>query len=78
MEEESQEEEYLTETVLVEQVQLQPQEELKEESLETTEELQDAPVNFWPWTNEEQNTAMLTEKGSGHEGTQEPIIQPNP
>ena len=53
MEEESQEEECLTETVLVEQVQLQPQEELKVESLEAHEELQDAPVNFWPWTNEE-------------------------
>ena len=78
-EEESQEEECLTETILVEQVQLQPQEELKVESLEAPpEELQDAPVNFWPWTNEEQNTALLTEKSSGHEGTQEPIIQPNP
>ena len=53
LEEESQEEECLTETVLVEQVQLQPQEELKVESLEAHEELQDAPVNFWPWTNEE-------------------------
>ena len=48
LEEESQEEECLTETVLVEQVQLQPQEELKVESLEAPEELQDAPVNFWP------------------------------
>ena len=77
LEEESQEEECLTEIVLVEQVQLQPQEELKVELLEAREELQDAPVNFWPWTNEEQNTALLTEKSSGHEtveGTQEPII----
>ena len=78
LEEESQEEEYLTETVLVEQVQLQPQEELKEESLETPEELQDAPVNFWPWTKEEQIRALITEESSGHEGTQEPFIQPNP
>ena len=78
LEEESQEEESLTETVLVEQVQLQPQEELKEESLETPEELQEAPVNFWPWTKEKEITALLTEKSSGHEGTQEPIIQPNP
>ena len=78
LEEESQEEECLTETVLGEQVQLQPQEELKVESLEAPEELQDTPVNFWPWTNEEQNTALLTEKSSGHEGTQENIIQPNP
>ena len=78
LEVESQEEESLTETVLVEQAQLQPQEELEVESLEAPEELQDAPVNFWPWTNEEQNTALLTEKSSGHEGTQENIIQPSP
>ena len=81
LEEESQEEESLTETVLVEQTQLQPQEELEVESLEAPEELQDAPkssVNFWPWTKEEEITALLTEKSSEHEGTQEPIIQPNP
>ena len=77
LEEESQGEECLTEAVLVEQVQLQPQEELKEESLESPEELQDAPVNFWPWTKEEEITALLTEKSSGHEGTQDPIIQSN-
>ena len=78
LEEESQEEEYLTETVLVEQVQLQPQEELEVESLEAPEALQEAPVNFWPWTKEKEITALLTEKSSGHEGIQEPIIQPNP
>ena len=78
LEEESQEEESLTETVLVEQVQLQPQEELKEESLEAPEALQDASVTFWPWTKGKEITALLTEKSSGHEGTQEPIIQPNP
>ena len=76
-EEENLEEECLTGTTLGEQVQLQPQEELKVESLEAPEELQDAPVNFWPWTKEEEITALLTEKSSGHEtveGTQEPII----
>ena len=81
LEEENQEEESLTETVLVEQTQLQPQEELEMESLEAPEELQDAlesSVNFWPWTKEEEITALLTEKSSGHEGIQEPIIQPNP
>ena len=78
LEEESQEEESLTETVLVEQTQLQPQEELEVESLEAPEELQDAPVNFWPWTKEKEITALLTEKSSEYEGTQEPIIQPNP
>ena len=79
--EESQEEECLTETVLVEQAQLQPQEELKVESLKAPEELQDAPVNFWPWTNEEQNTTLLTEESCGHETgeePQEPNLQPIP
>ena len=78
LEEESQEEESLIETVLVEQAQLQPQEELEVESLEAPEALQDAPVNFWPWTKEKEITALLTEKSSEHEGTQEHIIQPNP
>ena len=81
LEEESQEEECLTETVLGEQVQLQPQEELEVESLEAPEELQDTPVNFWPWTNEEQIRALITEESSGHETgeePQEPIYQPIP
>ena len=76
--EENPEDECLIETILVEQAQLQPQEELEVESLEAPEELQEAPVNFWPWTKEKEITALLTEKSSGHEGTQEPIIQPNP
>ena len=67
LEEESQEEECLTETVLVEQAQLQPQEELKMESVETPEELQDAPVTFWPWTNEEQISALISEEESQEE-----------
>ena len=78
LEEESQEEECLTETVLVEHAQLQPQEELEVELVKAPEALQEAPVNFWPWTKEKEITALLTEKSSGHEGTQEPIIQPNP
>ena len=78
MEEESQEEECLTGTILGEQVQLQPQEELEVELVKAPEDLQETTVNFWPWTNEEQNTALLTKENSGHEGTQEPIIQPNP
>ena len=83
-EEKSQEEECLTETILVEQDKLQPQEELKVESAEAPEELQDAlesSVAFWPWRKEEEITTLLTEKSSGHEtveGTQEPIIQPTP
>ena len=72
--EENLEDECLTETILVEQAQLQPQEELEVKLVKAPEALQDAPVNFWPWKNEEQNTAILTEKSSGHEGTQEPII----
>ena len=80
-EEESQEDECLTETILGEQVQLQPQEGLKVESLEAPEELQDAPVNFWPWTKEEQISALITEESSRHETgeePQEPILQPIP
>ena len=80
-EEESQEDECLTETILGEQVQLQPHEELKVESLEALEELQDAPVTFWPWIKEEQISALITEESSGHETgeePQEPILQPIP
>ena len=71
-EEESQEEECLTETILGEQVQLQPQEELKVESLEASEELQDAPVTFWPWKQEEHINALITEEGSSIESGKEP------
>ena len=81
LEEESQEEESLTETVLVEQVQLQPHEELKEESLEAPEDLQDASVTFWPWKQKEQISALITEESSGHgtgEEPQELIFQPIP
>ena len=64
-----------TGTILGEQVQLQPQEELKMESVEAPEELQDAPessFNFWPWTKEEQISALITEESSGHETGEEP------
>ena len=80
-EEESQEDECLTETILGEQVQLQPQEELKVESLEAPEELQDAPVTFWPWKQEEHINALITEEGSGIEARKEPqklTLQPIP
>ena len=64
LEEESQEEECLTGTILGEQVQLQPQEELEVELVKAPEDLQETTVNFWPWTNEEQNTALLTKESS--------------
>ena len=73
-----------TGTILGEQVQLQPQEELKMESIEAPEELQDAPessVNFLPWTKEEQISALMTEEGSGIEAGKEPqklTLQPIP
>ena len=83
-----QEEEYpedeWTGTILGEQVQLQPHEELKMESVEAHEELQDAPesgVNFWRWTKEEQISALITEEGSGIEVGKEPqklTLQPIP
>ena len=82
-EEENLEEECLTETILVEQDKLQPQEELKVESAEAPEELQEAlesSVAICLW-EEKEATFPLTEKSSGHEtveGTQEPIIQPIP
>ena len=72
LEEESQEDECLTETILVEQVQLQPQEELEVELVKAPEDLQDAPVNFWPWTKEEHINALITEEGSGIAGGKEP------
>ena len=81
LEEESQEDECLTETILVEQAQLQPQEELEVELVKAPEALQDTLVNFWPWTNEEQIRALITEESSGHETgeePQEPIYQPIP
>ena len=73
-----------TGTILDEQVQLQHQEELKMESVEAPEELQDAlesGVNFWPWTKEEQISALKTEEGSGIEAGKEPqklTLQPIP
>ena len=73
-----------TGTILGEQVQLQPQEELKMESVEAPGELQDAPessVNFWPLTKEEQISALMTEEGSGIEAGKEPqklTLQPIP
>ena len=83
-EEESQEEECLTKAILVEQDKLQPQRELKVESAEAPEELQDAlesSVAFWPRRKEEEITALLTAKSSGHEAVEVPkknVIQPNP
>ena len=64
-EEENLEAECLTETILVEQAQLQPQEELKTESVEAPEELQDTPESgdtFWPWKKEEQTLALINEE----------------
>ena len=55
-EEENLNEECLTETILGEQAQLQPQEELKVEPAEAPEELQDAPGScavYGPWRREE-------------------------
>ena len=83
-EEESQEDECLTETILGEQVQLQPQEELKMESLAPPEELQDAPESgdtFWPWKKEEHTSALISEEGSGKEIVEDPqkhVLQPIP
>ena len=84
-EEENLEEECLTETILVEQAQLQPQEELKVELVEAPpEELQDALESgdtFWPWKKEEQISALISEEGSGKEIVEDPqkhVLQPIP
>ena len=83
-EEENLEAECLTETILVEQAQPQPQEELKMESVEAPEELQDAlesSVAFWPWRKEEEITAPLTEESIKTKAVEVPkknVIQPNP
>ena len=80
-EEENLEEECLTETILVEQDKLQPQEELKVESAEAPEELQEAlesSVAICLW-EEKEATFPITEESSGHETggePQEPILQP--
>ena len=70
-EEENLEEECLTETILVEQAQLQPQEELKVELVKALpEELQDTPESgdtFWPWKKEEQTSALISEEESQEE-----------
>ena len=84
-EEENLEEECLTETILVEQAQLQPQEEMKVELVEAPpEELQDALESgdtFWPWKKEEQISALISEEGSGKEIVEDPqkhVLQPIP
>ena len=83
--EENPEDECLTETILVEQAQQQPQEELKVELVEAPpEELQDAPESgdtFWPWKKEEQTSALISEEGSGKEIVEDPqkhVLQPIP
>ena len=69
-EEENLEEECFTETILGEQVQLQPQEGLKVDSLEAPEELQDTLESgdtFWPWKKEDQTSALISEEESQEE-----------
>ena len=75
-EEENLEEECLVETILVEQAQLQPQEELKEELAEDPpEELQGAPqlcVKYGPWKREEETSPMRSKEGNGKKEMEEP------
>ena len=74
--EENPEDECLTETILGEQAQLQPQEELKVELVEAPpEELQDAPqfgIVYGPWKKEEQIIPLLSEESNGKEAGEEP------
>ena len=75
----------MTEAILGEQAQLQPQEELKVESVEAPhEELQDAPqlgIVYGPWKKEEEILPLLSEESRGKEAgeePQEPLLQPIP
>ena len=74
--EENPEDECLTETNFGEQAQLQPQEELKVESVEAPpEELQDAPqlgIVYGPWKKEEEILPLLSEESSGKEEIEKP------
>ena len=74
--EENPEDECLIETILGEQAQLQPQEELKVESVEAPpDELQDAPqlgIVYGPWKKEEEILPLLSEESNGKEAREEP------
>ena len=74
--EENPEDECLTEAILGEQAQLQPQEELKVESVEAPpEELQDAPqlgIVYGLWKKEEEILPLLSEESNGKEAREEP------
>ena len=74
--EENPEDECLTETIFGEQAQLQPQEELKVESVEAPpEELQDAlqlGIVYGPWKKEEDILPLLSEESNGKEAGEEP------
>ena len=74
--EENPEDECLTEAILGEQAQLQPQEELKVESVEAPpKELQDAPqlgIVYGPWKKEEEILPLFSEESNGKEAREEP------
>ena len=74
--EENLEDECLTETIFGEHAQLQPQEELKVDSVEAPpEELQDAPqlgIVYGPWKKEEDILPLLSEESNGKEAREEP------
>ena len=70
LEEENLEAECFTETILVEQAPLQPQEEFKKDSVEAPDELQDtlrSGDTFWPWKKEDQTSALISEEESQEE-----------
>ena len=61
--------------MLGEQVQLQLQEELKEEPADAPEKLQDAPqlcVVYGPWRKQEEILPFLGKEGNGNEAWEEP------
>ena len=74
--EENPKDECLTETIFGEQTQLQPQEELKVESVEAPpEELQNSPqlgIIYGPWKKKEGILPLLSEESNGKEAGEEP------
>ena len=78
------EEECLSDTMVEKHSEQQLQEEMIEDFVEVVEGLSafsNIGVTFWPWKQEEQISALITEEGSGIEAGKEPqnnVLQPIP
>ena len=78
------EEECLSDTMVEKHSEQQLQEEMIEDFVEVVQGLSESSnigVTFWPWKQEEQISALITEEGSGIEAGKEPqknVLQPIP